>query len=699
MLRMLKYVLILLSFQCILIGQEIVDTIALKEVVYTAQVSPQKVNASVYEVTVISNEQIQQAAAVNLADLLNQTLNVQVIPSSSTGKSGLNLMGLNSQYVKVLVDNIPIINDEGLGNFTDFTQINLSDIEQIEIVEGAMAVEYGADAVSGVINIITKKSAKKKLEARLYAQEETIGKEYNFENEGRHIAGIDVKKRITNTLHAGINYNQNLFNGYYNDKKGEKYAEDNGLRGYEWLPKQQYDAKAFVSYKINSTKLFYRTNYFQEQIQYYNPSVITNPNPQFGDDFSEPTAKDVEYKTKRWYHLLNANGKAWNNGSYNLSFSYQKQDRDANFYTYDILNDAIENENKFTYESRKTYYTKALVEHILTPEKWSIQLGVEANQTNGMQSPLARSVDSSTNTVERELGSYDFFMSSNIHVSNKVTVRPGIRALFSSRFKPVYAYSLSASYLFGKDWELRTVLGSAPKNPTYEQLFTYFVDSNHYVVGNEDLKPERGNSVFIHLKKNIKIHDNIQWKAKLSTFYMHLKDQIELIVINEQPLQYQYGNFDTFTNRGITFSNQINSGRFSAQLGATYTGIGYDSTEKDVLYAMQGNVLLNYLFPKAKLYLTSNFKYNGPQYSWVYDEDIDDLVKGKLNGYAWWDVSLRKKLFTDFEITAGIRNATNVVNVRTTATAAGAHSEQPTNRLLGYGRSFFLRLQYEIPFK
>ena len=45
---------------------------------------------------------------------------------------------------------------KGLGNNTDLTQLNLDDVQQIEIVEGSMGVEYGANAVSGIINIITK---------------------------------------------------------------------------------------------------------------------------------------------------------------------------------------------------------------------------------------------------------------------------------------------------------------------------------------------------------------------------------------------------------------------------------------------------------------------------------------------------------------------------------------------------------------
>ena len=129
----------------------------LEEVVITGQINPQSISNSIVEVKVITREDIERQAGNTLADVLNTSLNISISPNTSTGKSGVSLFGLDSQYFKVLIDNIPIINEEGLGNNTDLTLINLDDIKRIEIVEGAMGVQYGSNAVSGIINIITKK--------------------------------------------------------------------------------------------------------------------------------------------------------------------------------------------------------------------------------------------------------------------------------------------------------------------------------------------------------------------------------------------------------------------------------------------------------------------------------------------------------------------------------------------------------------
>ncbi|MDZ7846145.1 MAG: TonB-dependent receptor plug domain-containing protein [Owenweeksia sp.] len=63
--------------------------------------------------------------------------------------------GLSGAKIKILVDGVPVIGR--LDGNIDISQINLSNIERVEIVEGPMSVQDGTDAVAGTINLITKK--------------------------------------------------------------------------------------------------------------------------------------------------------------------------------------------------------------------------------------------------------------------------------------------------------------------------------------------------------------------------------------------------------------------------------------------------------------------------------------------------------------------------------------------------------------
>jgi len=364
------------------------STINLEQTVISGQYNAQSVRKSIYEVKVISQEMIERQAGNTLADVLNQTLNMNIIPSSSTGKSTVQMFGLDAQYFKILVDNIPLVNDEGLGNNTDLTQINLDDIQQIEIVEGAMGVEYGANSIAGVINIITKKGGKNKFDISATLQEETIGDEYNWKNKGRHIQSLKIGHKFSDKIYANLSFSRNDFQGFFDDKKGKNYPNNDGLRGYEWLPKEQNAAKAFVQYKKDNYRLFYKFEYFNEETKYYDPNPIASTNaPTATIDYF---GKDRTYTTDRIYNHLNASGRFRKAINYDVSFSYQEQKRKLKSYNYEILEGVEHDVNKFEYESRKVYYSKGMFSNFINKNDYfDFQFGYEIDQTKGFASTSA----------------------------------------------------------------------------------------------------------------------------------------------------------------------------------------------------------------------------------------------------------------------------------------------------------------------
>src|SRR5690606_38304097 len=83
----------------------------MEELVITGQFEPQSIKKAVHNVRIISDDDIGNLAANNLADVLNQYLNISVSSNEQSGKSTASLFGLDSQYFKVLIDNIPIVSD------------------------------------------------------------------------------------------------------------------------------------------------------------------------------------------------------------------------------------------------------------------------------------------------------------------------------------------------------------------------------------------------------------------------------------------------------------------------------------------------------------------------------------------------------------------------------------------------------------
>ncbi len=102
---------------------------------------------------VVSNADIEDRGAENLAQALQDRPGVTIMEESSGGKT-LRMNGIDGKYVLVLVDGVPLA-----GKFNNRTELNLLDadkVEHIEIVKGPSSALYGSEAMGGVVNIITK---------------------------------------------------------------------------------------------------------------------------------------------------------------------------------------------------------------------------------------------------------------------------------------------------------------------------------------------------------------------------------------------------------------------------------------------------------------------------------------------------------------------------------------------------------------
>lgn len=677
----------------------------LDEVVVTGQHNPQSVGKSVFEVKVISRKDIERQAGNNLADILNNTLNLNITPNPATGKSGVTLFGLDSQYFKVLVDNVPIINEEGVGNNTDLTLINLDDVERIEIVEGAMGVQYGANAVSGIINVITKKSSKKDWEIGAYVQEESVGDEYGWFNRGRHIQSIKVGHNLTENIYANVVYTRNDLAGFWNGRFGEKYDRNDGLRGHEWLPKLQQNAKMLLSYSKNDFSIFYRFDYLNENIEDYNQIVDLRENGPTGT--SSPIAQDRIFTNNRFYHHLNATGSLFKKINYNVSVSYQEQTKDLERYTYVIREDEKKNLEEGAYQARSAFFSRGTFSNLINSKIVSLQAGYELTNERGSGSPISLEITSGGEEVTQNLDNYDLFASAELNVSERFSLRPGARVSFSNLFETQLIASMSAKQTFNNGWELRAILGSANRTPNYDELYTYFVNINHTVLGNPSLLPEKGLSAFVHLKKNSQLSNGkIKLKNKLSFNYLGLKDRIELIVVQESPLQFEYSNIDSYRTIGAFTENEIFYGNFNLQLGASFQGISKVLETRDIdddyLFNLQLNANLGYTVPKWNTTFSAFYKYTGEQQQFVEKTNAEGeqvFETGKTDGYSWMDATISKSFLKNtFETTLGCRNLFDVTSVNSSAFDGGAHNGAANQIPLGYGRSYFLKLAYNLNF-
>lgn len=131
------------------------DTATLQTVIVSASKAPRPASALTQAVTVLEGDDLRARGVARVSDALREVPGASLVQSGSHGAvTSLFLRGGESRYTKVLIDGVPV---NAPGGFFDFSHLTTDNIDRIEIVRGPASVLYGADAVSGIVQIFTRK--------------------------------------------------------------------------------------------------------------------------------------------------------------------------------------------------------------------------------------------------------------------------------------------------------------------------------------------------------------------------------------------------------------------------------------------------------------------------------------------------------------------------------------------------------------
>jgi len=111
--------------------------------------------------SVLTGESIEQAGYPDTLQVLQGLPGISIVQDGGPGqRSSIFLRGAKGNATKVLVDGIPINDNSAFGG-ADLSQFPVDLIERVEVLRGPQGIVHGADAMAGVINIITKKGEEK----------------------------------------------------------------------------------------------------------------------------------------------------------------------------------------------------------------------------------------------------------------------------------------------------------------------------------------------------------------------------------------------------------------------------------------------------------------------------------------------------------------------------------------------------------
>ena len=132
----------------------------IKPIIVTATKLEEPLEEVPSSVTIVKEGEVETRQLRNVEEALRTVPGLDVQRSGSLGKvTTLRIRGANPKQVQVLIDGVRV-KSTTTGDF-DFSGLTLDNVERIEVVRGPQSTLYGADAIGGVINIITKRGVGK----------------------------------------------------------------------------------------------------------------------------------------------------------------------------------------------------------------------------------------------------------------------------------------------------------------------------------------------------------------------------------------------------------------------------------------------------------------------------------------------------------------------------------------------------------
>ena len=214
---------LLLNFMNLQAQEVISKRDTLKEIIITSTRIELPFKKDSRTMTIINAETIQNSAATNVADLLQQVAGVDIRRRGTGGaQADLYIRGGGFDQTLLLIDGIKM-DDAQTGHHSLNAALPIEVIERIEIIKGPAARVFGQNAFTGAINIVTKKQLKNPVainaERGSFGQTNasaTIGKVYSNSEFIAHIGALTSDGYRNNSDYNNYNY---FLKGTFNKNK------------------------------------------------------------------------------------------------------------------------------------------------------------------------------------------------------------------------------------------------------------------------------------------------------------------------------------------------------------------------------------------------------------------------------------------------------------------------------------------------
>jgi outer membrane receptor for ferrienterochelin and colicins len=232
--------------------------------------------------------------------------------------------------------------------------------------------------------------------------------------------------------------------------------------------------------------------------------------------------------------------------------------------------------------------------------------------------------------------------------------------------------------------------------PSLKEMYFFFVDLNHNIQGNPELKAER--SHHLHYALSVKRqYGNQLYQYEVSTFYNHINQQIALS--QSSAVAFSYFNLEQFKSTGVQLQTDIIHPKWRVGGGLSVIGRSNQLAEAHAMntfyWSPEARAQLQYNWLEQALSVSLFYKFNGALPSFFELED-GSLSQQITEAYHIVDFSITKTLLNkQLNLSSGIKNLLNVTDINGLQ-AGAAHTATATSTPVATGRLFFLSVQYKF---
>lgn len=551
-------------------------------------------------VSVISAADIERLQITDMTQLLSRLAGME---SQSAGGLGSNtslfVRGGNTLHTLVLVDGIRV-NSSTLGQ-TAIEHIDLSNIDRVELVRGPSSSLYGADAVSGVLNIITKKPAG--AEATLKAE---VGSQ-NLTRSSLAVANGNEKTRWSLVVgHESMtDFDRSTIDSFHN-------GDDDAYRNTHIAAsvRQQWtDALTTgLSYQRNEGEI-------EQDSQCYNAFYAEVACAPYADFRQELISLDNIWQINERVQLKALIARAVD----------ETENGD------DIVTAAqVEGSDNLFKTTKNTYQLQSLIR---ASEQVQVVAGAEyyKDELDSSNDYLATSRDNTaffTNTVV-SLGANEF--------------TAGLRNDDNQAFGNHTTESVSYGRALSDNLKLIASWGTAFRAPTFNDLYW---PEDPYGVGNLDLDPEESRN----LDLGIKYQDDLQ-RFSATAFRNKVENLISWAPVDAADPwgQWTPSNINNARMKGVELEYGITVNNLIA--AATYTWVDAEDTDTGLRLVNRSRQLFNLDvdYSVGKLGYGVTVKARSSRYA-------DVANARELAGYGLVDARVSYAVSTDLTLTGSLTN-------------------------------------------